>query len=190
MSRLFSRPLGILLVVACVAYAQQRTEEPIPLPKLDGNSVKGLEIECRLPKVRFEVGEPIQILCILKNTTDSPKPIGWHPSAGEHFCLVQGDKLAWGGLLPLAIPQLDRPIMIKSKEMQPGYILYIPAHETISISLPLKEVRPMKFRGKIVYDPLDPRNGFVDLKKDGPPWKNEWVSSNEIEYEVVSSDAK
>src|SRR4051812_16823884 len=104
----------ILLISVWTAYAQETTGKPHPLPALDGKSAKGLEIECRLVKTTFLVGEPVNIWCTIKNTTDNTKPVGWHPSAGSHFCQVQGNKLAWEGVLPVAIPQLDRPIMIRS----------------------------------------------------------------------------
>jgi hypothetical protein len=180
----------ILLVAACHAYAQQRAGEPASLPELDGKSAKGLEIECRLVKARFAVGEPVNVWCTITNATDSAKPIGWHPSAGGYFCQVQGDKVTWEGLLPMAIPQLDRPIIIKSNEVRPGYVLFIPAHESIRVLLTHKEDRPVKFKGRIIYDPLDPRGSWAVTNKHGPPWTTEWVFSNEFEYEVVAAKAK
>ena len=190
MRRLFSWTSVILVVAACLTYAQQRAGEAISLPKLDGNSAKGLEIKCRLVKTRFVTGEPVNVWCTITNTTDRIKPVGWHPSSGTHFSCVPLDKAVWeGGLLPMAIPHLDRPIMIESKDGRPGYVLFIPAHESIQILLTHKEERPVKFKGRIVYDPLDPRNEGV-VTDDGPPWRNELASSNEFEYEVVAAQAK
>ena len=193
MRRSYSLALVALSVAACTAYAQQRGVEPIRLPDLDGNSAKGLEIECCPAQTRFAVGEPINVWCTVKNTTDSTKPIGWHPSAGAHFCLAQGDKPTFGGLLPLVIPQLDQSIMMESQKSRPGCILFIPAHESIRILLTHKEDRPAKFKGRVVYDPLDPRDGYVVMngkEDDGPPWKDQWAASNVFEYEVVAAGAK
>jgi hypothetical protein len=122
----------------------------------------------------------------VKNTTDGIKPVGWHPFGGGHFCQAQGDKAAWAGLLPTAIPHLDRPIKITSKD-GPGYVLFVPAHESIRILLTHKEDRPGKFKGRVMYDPLAPRGGWDGTTKDGPPWKDEWLFSNEFEYEVVAA---
>ena len=95
-------------------------------------------------------------------------------------------KPRWGGLLPTVIPHLDRPFKITSKD-GPGYVLFVPAHESIQILLTHKEDRPGKFKGRVVYDPVNPRDGAWEMTKDGPPWKDEWLFSNEFEYEVVAA---
>jgi hypothetical protein len=157
------------------------------LPKLDGKSGKGLKIECRLTKVQFAVGEAVNVWCTVTNTTDSIKSIGWHSNTGEHFCLVERDRATREGVLPRAYPQLRSAIMIKSKVMHPGYILFLPPRESIQVLLTYEAERPEKFKGRIVYDPVAPREGRVvtDGEEDGPPWKGEWVCSNELEYEVI-----
>jgi len=176
----------VLLVAASVAYTGETAGEAISLPKLDGSSAKGLEIECRLVKTKFVVGEPVNMLCTVRNTTDSIKPIGWHSNVGLHFCCVEGNNVMREGVLPRAYPRLPSPIMIKSKgAFQPGYILFLPPGESMQILLTHKPDRPVKFKGRIVYDPVAPR-GAAFITKDGPPWKNEWVYSNEFEYEVIA----
>jgi hypothetical protein len=78
-------------------------------------------------------------------------------------------------------------MMIKSKGMQPGYILFLPPRKSMQILLTHKPDRPVKFKGRIVYDPAAPRGGgWGGAREDGPPWRNEWVYSNEFEYEVVA----
>ena len=64
----------------------------------------------------------------------------------------------------------------------------LPPDESLTVLLTHKSDRALKFKGRIVYDPLAARGGWVRLagqKDDGPPWKNEWASSNLLEYEVV-----
>jgi uncharacterized protein (TIGR03067 family) len=162
------------------------SNDPIPLPKLDENSARGLEFECRPTKSKFVVGEPVNILCTVKNTTGSLKPIGWHPSAGAHYSYVPAAKAAWeGGVLPIAIPRLCKQIMTKSKESQPGQILFLSAHDSIQILLTHKGERPTTFKGRVVYDPIANRNGWVSTNRgDAPPWTNALVSSNEFEFEI------
>jgi hypothetical protein len=75
--------------------------------------------------------------------------------------------------------------MMKSKGSRPGLILFIPARDSIRVLLTHKEGRPVKFKGKVVYDPLSPRGGWGGALADGPPWQDEWAFSNVIEYEVV-----
>ena len=192
MRRLVSWISIILLAVACMAYAQQKSGDSISLPKLDGDSAKGLEIKCSLVKRQFMVGDPVNVWCTIRNTTNSIKPIVWHSLGGMNFCLVSADHAMWeGGLLPTAIPLLDQPIMIKSVDIsKPIYLLFVPAHESIRILLTHKPDRPLRFKGRIVYDPLAPRGEWGVSGKDGPPWRNELVSSNEFEYEVVTAGAK
>ena len=169
---------------------QSSSEEANPLPPLDGKSGQGLKIEIRLDSCKYLVGEPVNVQCTITNSSDSLKPIGWHPSAGAHFCLVPADKAAWeGGLLPTVIPQLTKQVLTKSKEGRPGQILYLPARESIQVLLTHKAERAEKFKGRLVYDPIDPHDGFpLKILEDGPPWKDDLISSNEFEYEVIAPD--
>jgi len=177
---------AFLVAFGTAIIARGADQKDTPLPKLDGPSAKGLQIECHVQQTKYAVGEPVNIWCAVTNTTDNIKPIGWHPSTGLHFCCVQGDTASFEGLLPLVIPQIRDSLLIKSKDSQPGYIIYLPPHKSLQLLLTYKAERPIKFRGKVVYDPLDPRNGFAaSTKEKGPPWKNEWVYSNTFEYEVV-----
>ena len=192
MTRSLTCALTILLVTASSANTGQTGGEAVSLPKLDGKSGKGLKIECRLLKTKFVVGEPVNMWCTIKNTTDSIKPIGWHPKVGAYFLCLHNDHdkpRKWGGLMPKAYPQIDTPIMIKSNEMRPDYILFLPPGKSIQILLTFKLHEPEKFKGRIVYDPVAPRSDGIGIfmsKDDHPPWRHELVFSNEFEYEVVA----
>ena len=50
--------------------------------------------------------------------------------------------------------------------------------------------RAICFEGRLRYDPIAPRDGFVVTGENGPPWKNELTYSNEFEYEVVEASAQ
>ena len=161
------------------------------LPKLDGESAKGLQLECRLVKTNFVVGEPVNIWCVVSNTTGSVKPIAWHPSSGCHLCCVRSNTKSFSGVLPLVIPQLFDSIMIKSQEGRPGYVLFLPPHASITLLLTYTSAQPEKFAGRLVYDSLAPRAGWGRVDgEDGPTWNNEWISSNAFEYEVRAAQKK
>jgi len=76
-------------------------------------------MRCDAAQKKFEVGEPVNIWCTVTNTTDGVKPIAWHPSAGSHFCLVNGEAVKFEGILPLAIPQIQEPLYQHSKRLNP-----------------------------------------------------------------------
>jgi len=180
--------LSVFALVACAVAAPEGTSrKATPLPALDGKSGKGLKIECRLVKNRFAVGEPINMWCTVTNTTDSTKPVGWHPNTGVHFRCVREGKATRGGVLPRAFPQFRVPTMVKSQDMRPGYILYVPPKASVQILLSHRAERPKKFRGTIIYDPVGLRGIWGGKLEDGPPWKGEWVRSNVFEYEVVEA---
>ena len=147
-------------------------------------------MECHLAQAHFSIGEPVNIWCTFNNTTDSVKPIGWHPYTGSHFCCVQGDKAGFVGVLPRAYPQLRPSIVTGWRPVGsiPCRILFLPPQESIQILLTYKAELQVKFKGKVLYDPLAPRGGWTIRKGESsePPWKDEWVSSNRIEYEVVA----
>lgn len=188
MKRLFSIILAISFFAASVSCKRQIAREAAILPILDGNSSKGLEIECSLTKSKFMIGEPVNVWCMVRNTTDIVKPVGWHSNTGLHFCYVQGDKKTVEGLLPRAFPQLKDPVMMKSRDMQPDYVLFIPPQKSILFILTHKPERPEKFKGRVCYDPVAPRDGWITTKvgENDPPWKNELIFSNEFEYEMTA----
>ncbi len=156
-------------------------EDKAQLPELDSQSSRGLMIECGLVKRRFSIGEPVNIWCTLTNTTDRVKPIAWHASAGSHFCCVRAGSKSREGVLPRAYPQLDEAVLIKSSDLAAGYVLYLPPGRSLRMLLTYRPVEPETFKGTVVYDPLSPRGTFT-----GPAWHEDWISSNEIEYEVVA----
>lgn len=188
MKKVFCFISALLLATASAAHTGEALADATALPTLDGSSGEGLEIECRLVKTQFAIGEPVNVWCTIRNTTDTIKPIGWHSNVGLHFCFVPGDKKTREGLLPRAYPRLDAPITIKSKGMRPGYVLFIPPHESVRMLLTHKADRPVKFKGRAVYDPLGVRGQWGGNRENGPPWKDEWVYSNEFEYEVVADE--
>ena len=188
----FSCASAILLLAASVAYTGEEVGEATSLPRLDGSSAKGLEFSVTLGgdpnvknnlKAKYAVGERIQMWCTVKNTTDSIKPIGWHTRAGPHFLLVNSDNPT-GGVFPDVFPQIYSPIMIKSKGSPAGYVLFLPPRKSLTILLSYKPPGPMKFRGKIRYDPAVARGGW-DIS--GQDWNHQCVYSNEFEYEVVAA---
>lgn len=166
-----------LVFPATTAYSAKAKD----LPELDTTSAKGLRIECGLAKTRFAIGEPVNIGCTVTNITDTTQPVGWHPN-GSHFCLVQGDK-TWGGILPLAIPELHSPILMKSRDMQPGYVFYLPPRQSMQFCLTYKGTQAEKFKGRVVYDPIHPREFLTNIAE-------ELVFSNKLEYEVSAEGEK
>lgn len=184
-----------LLMTSCdttietpIAKSEERESAISELPKLDRESGRGLEIWCRLVKKQFNVGEPINIWCTVANTKNETKPLGWHSNAGNYFCLVASGVTTRTGILPSAFPQLDKAVMIRSQESKPGYVLFIPPLESITVLLTYNATQPEEFSGSVVYDPVAPRGGFAyaDAEDAGPPWRDEWVYSNAIEYTVVA----
>lgn len=157
------------------------------LPRLDENSGKGLQFHCRPAKTTFTVGEAVNVWCLVTNITDSVKSIVWHPSAGSHYCLVQGETSRMEGILPRVIPQLRETFEIKSAGWWPGYVLYLPPHASVRLLVTYKPERPERFRGRLVYDPITHGGGFLGeeaLKKA----QQARVVSNTLEYEVTDSD--
>ncbi len=160
-----------------------------PLPKLDEHSAKGLQFHCSLVKTNFTLGEPVNVWCAVTNTTDSIKPIVWHPSAGSHYCLVRGETNWMEGILPLVQPQLRDEIKIKSTGWSPEYILYLPPHSLVTLLLTYKSERPERFKGKVAYDPMTHGGGFFGdeaLEKA----KQACAFSNTFEYEVTDRGKK
>ncbi len=154
------------------------------LPKLDENSTKGLQFHCKLVKTNFVVGEPVNIWCIVTNTTDSIKPLVWHPSTGSHYCLVRGETNWMGGILPLVQPQLRDEIKVKSTGWSPEYLLFLPPNTSVTLLLTYKPERPEQFKGRVVYDPMTHGGGFFGdeaLEKA----KQACAFSNTFEYEVT-----
>ncbi len=159
------------------------------LPKLDENSARGLALRCSLAKTNFTVGEPVNVWCVVTNTTDSITPMVWHPSTGSHYCLVEGETNWMGGVLPLVQPQLRDEMKIRSAGGSPEYILYVSPHSSVTLLLTHKPERPQKFRGKVVYDPMTHGGGFFGdeaLEKA----RQACAFSNTFEYEITEGVRK
>lgn len=176
---------GILLI----AQAQEITDDPVTLPALDSDSVKGLVIECQPIGPRFTEGKPVVVQCKVTNTTDSLKPFGWDTGQSPHYDFVQYDERGIEVLhihpIPTASLRLEKPIMIKSKEWpmtaRNRFVLYIPPNESIMMRVSFNEGNLGIIRGKIMYDPIPMRNVILPKEK----LDQERVYSNEFEYEVV-----
>ena len=89
----------------------------------------------------------------------------------------------------MVIPQLREAIKIKSKALSPEYVLYLPPHSSVHLLLSYKPDRPERFRGRVVYDPLEPRADFAGVKTLEEA-KQACIFSNMIEYEVTAGDKK
>ena len=179
-------PLGWMLL-AFVGVAQLATAadpEKDPLPKLDEHSTKGLQFQCDLVKTSFIVGEPVNVWCLITNTSDSVKPMVWHPSTGSHYCLVKGESSWMEGILPLVVPQLREAIKIKSTGWSPEYLLFLPPHSSVQLLLTYKPERSEKFKGKVVYDPMTHGGGFIGSAAFEKA-KQACAFSNTFEYEVT-----
>jgi hypothetical protein len=88
------------------------------------------------------------------------------------------------GILPLVIPQLREAIKIKSAELSPEYVLYLPAHSSLNLLLTYKSERPEKFRGRVVYDPMIHGGGFFG-EKALEKAKQACIFSNTFGYQVT-----
>lgn len=179
MNRLFSIISASLITLAAVA-ADSPSDS---LPKLDENSAKGLQFNCRLVKTNFTVGEPVNIWCVVTNSTDSTRPLVWHPSAGSHYCLVRGETDWMGGILPLVLPQLQDEIKIKSAGWANEQFLYLPPHASVTLLLTYKPDRPEQFKGRVVYDPMIHGGGFFG-EEALERAKQACAFSNTFEYQV------
>lgn len=174
--------LPAVVGASILGYAADTSDDR--LPKLDQDSAKGLQFQCSLVKSSFTVGEPVNIWCAVTNTTDSTRPIVWHPSTGSHYCLIRGETNWMGGILPLVLPQLQSEIRIKSAEWSPEYLLYLPPHGSVTLLLTYRPERPEKFRGRVVYDPITHGGGFAGAEALEKA-KQACAFSNTFEYEVV-----
>jgi len=176
-------------VIGLVQVAHTADSSNDQLSKLDEHSAKGLQFQCSLVKTNFNVGEPVNVWCAVTNTTDSIKPIVWHPSTGSHYCLVRGETNWMGGILPLVQPQLRDEIKIKSTGWSPEYILHLQPHSSVTLLLTYKAERSEKFQGRVVYDPNTHGGGFFGddaLEKA----KEACAFSNPFEYEVTDGEKK
>lgn len=158
-------------------------------PRLDENSAKGLQLRCSLSKTNFVVGEPVNIWCAVTNTTDTTKPLVWHPSTGSHYTLVQGETNWMGGILPLVQPQIRDGIKITSTGWSPEYLLFLPAHSSLTMLLTYKPTRPDRFRGRVAYDPMTHGGGFFG-EEALETAKQACAFSNFFEYEVTNAVEK
>ncbi len=169
-----------------------RQTSPSTLPPLDAKSGKGLVFEAAPVKPMYSLGDSIFISLTVRNPTDQLKPIGWNTTGGDHFVLMQGEKITMEGLLPRVAPDMKEPLLVG-----PGFpsssekILYLPAGKSISLLLDCgKAEKPGVFRGRVGYDPIAPRNGWVlNTKNVKQPWEDEVVVSEVFQYEILQTSA-
>ncbi len=183
--------LNLLWLLPMLAALLARAADPVgdQLPKLDEHSADGLQIQCSVVKTNFTVGEPVNVWCLVTNTTDTVKPIVWHPSSGSHYRLVEGEAPWTDGIEPLVVPQFREAIKIKSTGWSPEYLLYLPRHSSISLLLTYKPNQPESFKGRVVYDPMT-HGGTIFGPKALEKGKRACRFSNMFEYEVKDGDRK
>ena len=158
---------------------------PAALPAVDTNSAKGLRLECRPIAAKFATDQRVGINCRVINTTSETKAVRWSINGGNNFCLTPSSQpVGSGGLMPQPLPSLDKAYLIKDD--YPPFtqkILYLPPGETVEIHLDCGYFeRPQTFSGRIVYDPLSPRN-WVSTDSN---WTNELAVSDVFTFEVVA----
>jgi hypothetical protein len=193
---------ALIVSVFCVAgvYLSASDEGKVDqLPALDDSTTKGLVMKAKPVRPTFKVGEHVKIICTITNNSDSVKPLGWWDK-GLHFTCLRGEE---GGVLcgvsPCSYPEIPEPIQIRSKPLpRPGYILYVPPHESLTFHLSHKAEKPERFRGRMLYDPLAPRAGVEcitgnasskprigDLRQPLSSLKQSRLISGVFEYEIV-----
>ncbi len=187
MKHIFTLSILVLACVLMMAQAVEVVDEPVTLPVLDRDSVKGLVVECQPTRPRFTAGKSVVIKCKVTNTTDSLKPFAWDVGQSPHYAFVQSGATGSESLrpIPTALPSLDEPVTIQSKEWPPngrGYILYVPPNDSITLYISFTESNLGVIRGKIMYDPIGMRNALLPQKM----LDLERVYSNEFEYEVIA----
>lgn len=158
---------------------------------LDENSAKGLTMVCSPQKAEYAVGERVWLDCMITNKTDTAKPVAWNSNVGCHFLLTEDKDLA-SGLLPQAHPIIREPMLIRSGHPETtARILYLPPGKSIDFCLDGGTVdRPVKFRGRLVYDPLAPRSGFGADRSETSPWRDQVLVSDYITYEIRAAVQK
>src|SRR5208282_925479 len=93
----------LLLTIPALSYPGV---QPNADPESEERSAKGLQIQCHPATSTFRIANPVNLWCVVTNTTRSVKSIAWHPSAGAHFCLAE-DQASWmSGILPQVVPKL------------------------------------------------------------------------------------
>jgi hypothetical protein len=182
----FFRISEVLLFAVSVACAAKMTDDTTRLPILDRNSAKGLKIQCALTTNTFVVGQPVNLWCTVTNTTNSIKPLGWHPSGGLYFKRVRSDQPG-SGIGPLALPQIHEAIQIKSDSIwHSSYILFLPPSKSLTMLLTYKPDKTEKFKGRIFYDPVPMIGSGLWTREMAIAKEKELISSNEFEYEVIA----
>ena len=152
-----------LTIVGVAALGASRWQPPTDLPTLDEHAVEGLTITCHPSKAEYQVGDSVGLTCRIFNETDTIKPIGWNSTGGSHFILMRGEELSFAGQLPDAHPVIPKPLLIKSGQPPTTErVLYLPPRESLTFYLSVgKAERPTRFKGRVAYDPLATRSGWV-----------------------------
>jgi hypothetical protein len=167
-------------------------------PMLDGDSAKGLRLECSPGHETFTVGEKVWINCCVTNTTQETKPVAWTIGTGGNFSLHPVEEPPSGGSLPVYLLPVPFPRLNESLVVKDGYppvtqkILYLPPGQSVDFVLDCGYyAKPQKVGGRIVYDPLSLRNGWWGTPATStnqatqPPWANQLIASEPFVFEVV-----
>ena len=166
--------------------------QPSPLaklPPLDKDSAKGLVLKAGTQKPVYTVGEKVFVDAEISNPTGQLTPIGWNTATGNHFVVMQGEKITMEGLLPQVIPEMRESLTVGPGMPDTEKVLYLPPGHKVSLLLDCgKAEKPGAFRVRVGYDPLMPRNGWVsDPKTDNPPWLDQVLVSDWFEYKVEAA---
>lgn len=178
-----------LTVVAAASLGGSRWRPPTELPTIDEHAAEGLRMTCRPSKAGYHVGDSVSLICRIFNQTDTVKPIAWNSNVGSHFILMRGEELSFTGRLPKAHPEIPKPLLIKSGHPPTTErVLYLPPHESLTFYLSVgKAERPTRFKGRVAYDPLAPRGGWVTretMRRAGLP------VSDFFTYQVFEAEEK
>jgi hypothetical protein len=168
----------LLIAFGLVTAASGADQQGIQLPKLAGEPPKELQIECRLTKTNLLVGEQVKIFCTLTNTTATAIP--WRADGFGRF-QAGTNWLTAVTALPVVIPQ----VASGSPPMNP-----LPPHTGVDVLLDFgKSYRPMKFNGRVIYDPVM-RGVGIWGDEGAAKARKQWVYSNTFQYEVVAAERK
>ena len=180
---------GILAIALAIGGLSASDKGPdLPELSLEKPAV-GLQMECRQFNAGYTVGDYVIISCTITNVSDKTKPITWNPRIGN-FCQQNGHDLIPGGAVRIGYPEIRHPLVTKSWWAHPdNYILSPPPRAKLTFRVHIgKAEKPEQFSGRINYDPLPTRGGFVAMG-DGFRWQDEYVFSAPFTYEVVDKAA-
>lgn len=179
---------ALFFALCCAAPAASANADD--LPELTEDSAKGLTMKCVMQDDTITSGgaQPVVIYCTITNTTKDIKPIRWNGHSNINYLLRPTDDTMRGsGAIPMILPQLREPLLIRSDTAMPGYILYLPPGKSMRVIFTYRPKRPHSFKGRLVYDPVFSRPLRFGDDGEAPPWQDQLVESNVFSFEVVEA---